>query len=171
MLIIQMPSWPQGWCCQPFSRKKTVEGVCNKQPPSPQLPQMGAESWQVPASSLMRLCGLICELLPAILLPPLQCPGEVCNLHQHLPSPWAPTRLLLPGGSQEGSGFPLHLQHRWSQHLQEREWSPAISRPFLHLMQRLWLFASNGNKSYLLHATFHYKTLLYSLYWSTFLFV
>lgn len=141
-----------------------MEGVCSKLPPSPWLPQVGAVSWQVPASSLMGLCGLICGLPHPSLLPPLQCLGEVYNLHQHLPSPWAPTRLPLPGGSQQGSGSPLYPQHCWSQHLQERQWSPAISRPFLHLMQRLCFFASNGNKSYLLHDSFSYKTLPYSLY-------
>ena len=35
-----------------------------------------------------------------------QCPGEVCNLHQPLSSPWAPTRLLLPVRKPTGIRLP-----------------------------------------------------------------
>lgn len=101
-----------------------------------------------------------------------QCPGEVWDLPATSQPPGHP-----PGcccwlrGSPQGSGSPPHMQHWWSQRLQERTPSHAMSRPCRRFMQSLWLFASNGNKSHLLGNTVHYKSLLYSLYWSTFLFV
>lgn len=85
-----------------------------------------------------------------------KCPCEVCNLHQHLSIPWAPTRLLLPKG--QPTGIRVHspsppVTHCWSHHLQERAQPCSISQPCLWLMQSLWLLDSSSNKFYLVGDT------------------
>lgn len=87
-----MPSWPQGWHHQPSSRKTWVEEL--------QQTATVLRASPVRHSVVVGPCLLTRRFAWAYLwvFPPPGTQGRSATPHQHLSSPWAPTRLLLPEG-------------------------------------------------------------------------